>query len=274
MKIRVTEFATSLKQAEAYEYQAFLLAWSGRTDPDGNAYVFHKCKGPQNNSGMCNAEVDRLLDEARTVSDPAVRYGANKVIGYGLGLLAVVVIARVWIQDGGNVVTYLGILSAGLAIALQEPIANLFGFGFILWRRPFEVGETIEVGTVSGEVKEVNWRSAHIEGFGGNMQVIPNSKLNKETILNFSRPRPNRMELIDVGFSYQDPPYKVHKALLELLLQTESNSGWPRRYVYANRKHRDCDFVRLRGIRDGGGSNVHLGWGRGGGRRRVKAGRT
>ena len=40
MKIRVTEFATSLKQAEAGEYQAFMLAWSGRIDPDGNSYVF------------------------------------------------------------------------------------------------------------------------------------------------------------------------------------------------------------------------------------------
>jgi peptide/nickel transport system substrate-binding protein len=73
MKIRVTEFATALKQAEAYEYQAFLLAWSGRTDPDGNAYVFHICKGPQANSGICNAEVDKYLNEARAVSDLAAR---------------------------------------------------------------------------------------------------------------------------------------------------------------------------------------------------------
>src|SRR6202790_2006802 len=42
MKIRVTEFATSLKQAEAGEYQAYMLAWSGRIDPDGNSYVFLK----------------------------------------------------------------------------------------------------------------------------------------------------------------------------------------------------------------------------------------
>jgi peptide/nickel transport system substrate-binding protein len=73
MKIRVTEFATSLKQAEAYEYQAFLLGWSGRTDPDGNAYVFHICKGPQANSGICNADVDKYLNEARTVSDLPAR---------------------------------------------------------------------------------------------------------------------------------------------------------------------------------------------------------
>ena len=73
MKIRVTEFATSLKQAETGEFQAYMLAWSGRTDPDGNLYIFHKCKAPQNNANYCNAEVDKLLDQARTASDPAER---------------------------------------------------------------------------------------------------------------------------------------------------------------------------------------------------------
>jgi peptide/nickel transport system substrate-binding protein len=73
MKIRVTEFATSLKQAESGEYQAFLLAWSGRTDPDGNLYIFHKCKAPQNYPGYCNPEADRLLDEGRAVADFAKR---------------------------------------------------------------------------------------------------------------------------------------------------------------------------------------------------------
>src|SRR3954454_24576865 len=73
MKIRVTEFATSLKQAESGEYHAYLLAWSGRTDPDGNAYIFHKCKAPQDSPGYCNPEADRLLDEARIVADFAKR---------------------------------------------------------------------------------------------------------------------------------------------------------------------------------------------------------
>jgi peptide/nickel transport system substrate-binding protein len=73
LKIRVTEFATSLKQAEAGEYQVFMLAWSGRTDPDGNTYIFHKCKAPQDYPGYCNAEVDRLLDAARVPTDLAAR---------------------------------------------------------------------------------------------------------------------------------------------------------------------------------------------------------
>ena len=55
MKIRVTEFATSLKQAEAGEYQAYMLAWSGRIDPDGNSYVFLHKDAPQNYSAWANA---------------------------------------------------------------------------------------------------------------------------------------------------------------------------------------------------------------------------
>jgi peptide/nickel transport system substrate-binding protein len=73
MKIRVTEFATSLKQAEAGEYQAFMLAWSGRIDPDGNSYVFLKTGAPQNYSAWSNAEADKALDDARLVTDMAQR---------------------------------------------------------------------------------------------------------------------------------------------------------------------------------------------------------
>jgi peptide/nickel transport system substrate-binding protein len=73
MKIRVTEFATSLKQAEAGEFQAFMLAWSGRIDPDGNSYVFLKTGAPQNYSAWSNAVADKALDDARLVTDLAQR---------------------------------------------------------------------------------------------------------------------------------------------------------------------------------------------------------
>jgi len=78
LKIRVTEFATSLKQAEAGEYQAYLLGWSGRSDPDGNVYSFYKCKAPLNYSAYCNPEADRLLDASRIPSDRAERKAIYK----------------------------------------------------------------------------------------------------------------------------------------------------------------------------------------------------
>ncbi len=88
MRIRVTEFATSLKEAEQGRYQAYMLAWSGRVDPDGNAYIFHKTKAPQNYGGFSDPEVDAWLDEARTkdaLADRKAIYAkvAEKVIGQG-----------------------------------------------------------------------------------------------------------------------------------------------------------------------------------------------
>jgi peptide/nickel transport system substrate-binding protein len=68
MKIRVTEFATSLKEMEQGRFQAFFVGWSGRVDPDGNSYIFHKCKAPQNNGNFCDKEVDQWLDDARKVN--------------------------------------------------------------------------------------------------------------------------------------------------------------------------------------------------------------
>jgi peptide/nickel transport system substrate-binding protein len=73
MKIRVTEFATSLKQAEAGDYQAFMLAWSGRIDPDGNSYQFLHKDAPQNYSAWVNADANKALDDARLVTDMAQR---------------------------------------------------------------------------------------------------------------------------------------------------------------------------------------------------------
>ena len=73
LKIRVVEFATSLKQAQAGEFQVYLIGWSGRIDPDGNSYVFMHTKAPQNDGGYSNPETDKALEDARLVTDPAQR---------------------------------------------------------------------------------------------------------------------------------------------------------------------------------------------------------
>jgi peptide/nickel transport system substrate-binding protein len=73
LKIRLVEFATSFKQAQAGEFQAFFIPWSGRIDPDGNVYVFLHTGAGQNDGGYSNPEVDKALEEGRAVGDPAQR---------------------------------------------------------------------------------------------------------------------------------------------------------------------------------------------------------
>ena len=73
VKIQSTEFATSLNMADKGDFEAYVLAWSGRADPDGNIFSFAACKQPLNYSGYCKPEVDDLLTKSRTTLDPAER---------------------------------------------------------------------------------------------------------------------------------------------------------------------------------------------------------
>src|SRR4030095_6319432 len=73
VKIQSTEFATSLDMADKGQYEAYVLAWSGRADPDGNIYSFDACKQPLNYAGYCKPEVDEILNKSRTTRDSAER---------------------------------------------------------------------------------------------------------------------------------------------------------------------------------------------------------
>jgi peptide/nickel transport system substrate-binding protein len=73
LKIRATEFATSLDLAEKGDFSAYLLAWSGRTDPDGNLYNFVGCKGGLNYGRYCVPEVESEIIAGRQVLAPEQR---------------------------------------------------------------------------------------------------------------------------------------------------------------------------------------------------------
>ena len=73
VKIQAAEFATSLNMADKGDFEAYVLAWSGRPDPDGNLFSFHGCKQPLNYSGYCDPETEKLLAESRSLREPAAR---------------------------------------------------------------------------------------------------------------------------------------------------------------------------------------------------------
>jgi len=76
IRIQSTEFATSLNMADKGQFEAYMLAWSGRADPDGNLHTMLACQGPTNYSGFCNKDVEALINESRTNLDPARRAAA------------------------------------------------------------------------------------------------------------------------------------------------------------------------------------------------------
>lgn len=84
LKLQATEFATSLNTAEKGDFDIYMLAWSGRVDPDGNINVFINSKSPQNYGHYVSAEVDDLLAKSRLTS----KFEDRKKIYHDLAVIA------------------------------------------------------------------------------------------------------------------------------------------------------------------------------------------
>jgi small-conductance mechanosensitive channel len=128
--------------------------------------------------------------------DVQVQYRIRKTVAYVTYPLAFLVIGRIWFAGFEAVSTYLGLLSAGLAIALQTPLVNLAGWAFILWRQPFKVGDRIQIGNERGDVIDQrifmfslmeigNWVDA--DQSTGRVIHVPNGKIFNEVLANYSQ---------------------------------------------------------------------------------------
>jgi small-conductance mechanosensitive channel len=131
----------------------------------------------------------------RRTEDAAALYRWRKKSEYVALVLVVLLIGRIWIVDLQSVATFLGLLSAGLAISLQDPITNFFGWLFIVSRHPFEVGDRIQIGENAGDVIDIryfqftvmeiqNWVDA--DQSTGRVLHIPNRKVFNEALANYS----------------------------------------------------------------------------------------
>jgi len=73
VKVNAMEFATSLDASDRGDFEAYLIGWSGRADPDANIWNFVHTGAPLNASFYTNKEVDGWLEQARAVTDVAAR---------------------------------------------------------------------------------------------------------------------------------------------------------------------------------------------------------
>jgi small-conductance mechanosensitive channel len=88
------------------------------------------------------------------IDDPAVWYRARKIASYVVWIIGIIILVSMWVT-GGEFTTYLGLVSAGLAIALADPIKDLAGWLFIVLRRPFRIGDRIEVDGKIGDIVDI-----------------------------------------------------------------------------------------------------------------------
>ncbi len=130
------------------------------------------------------------------IKDQRARFLWQKLVAYISFAVGLLVVGSVWIQGLQSLATYLGLVSAGLAVALKDPITDLMGWAFILWRRPFEVGDRIQIGEYAGDVIDQrvfkfslmeigNWVEA--DQSTGRILHIPNGRVFTEVLANYTK---------------------------------------------------------------------------------------
>ena len=132
---------------------------------------------------------------SRRVEDPTSRYRWAKTSAYTASLIGLAVVIQIWFIALRSLSTFLGLLSAGLAIALRDLVADFAGWLFILFRRPFDLGDRIQIGSHAGDVidrrifqfsiMEIgNWVGA--DQSTGRVIHIPNQRVFLEPLANYS----------------------------------------------------------------------------------------
>lgn len=164
--------------------------------------------------------------------DARLRYRWQKGIAYVTSPLAILVIGRIWFAGFQSIATFLGLVSAGIAIALKDILVNLAGWIFLVWRRPFSVGDRVQIGTHAGDVIDVrlfqftlneigNWVQA--DQSTGRILHIPNGKVLTEVIANYSEGFEYIWNEIPVTVTMESNWEKAKQLLLDIVTQDSAD---------------------------------------------------
>lgn len=131
------------------------------------------------------------------------------------------VLSNIWGLELGRMLAALGVGSIVLGLALQDTLSSLIAGFSLISSRQFRLDDWLEVDGTVGKVININWRTMSLLDRNEDVIIIPNSRLSSAKFLNFSYPYPRHIERVDFDFSFDDPPYKVKKALVDAALKTE-----------------------------------------------------
>ena len=162
---------------------------------------------------------------SRKTEDPFTRYRWRKSTIYVAVLIGFMIVGRIWFAGVGSIATFLGLVTAGLAIALQDLVKSVAGWIFLMWRKPFVIGDRIQVGSYAGDVIDIrlfkfslveigNWVDA--DQSTGRVIHLPNSSIISDVIANYTRGFEYIWHEIPVLVTFESNWQKAKKILLEV----------------------------------------------------------
>lgn len=132
----------------------------------------------------------------KNMTDLKRRHTARKTTLYTTTLIIIGIISLIWVRNLKTVSIVMSVIGAGLVLALQEAILSVAAWFLILFRRPYEPGDRIELGGVKGDVIDVRLFQTSVLEIGnwvkedqstGRITHIPNSALFKGPLHNYTR---------------------------------------------------------------------------------------
>lgn len=160
------------------------------------------------------------------VGDLKVRYQWQKITLYLAVFLIIIFLSNIWLQLFGSVGTFLGLVSAGIAIALKDPLVNMVGWFFILIRQPFKVGDRIQIGKNAGDVIDLRLFQFSINEIGnwvgadqstGRIIHIPNGIVFLEPQANYTAGFHYIWNEIPVLLTFESDWEKAKKILTDII---------------------------------------------------------
>lgn len=168
----------------------------------------------------------------RRASDVRARYRWRKTTTYIAAFTTVFAFFRIWVGAMGSLATFFGLLSAGMAIALKDPLANFAGWLFIVWRRPFAAGDRITVRAHTGDVIDQRVFMFTLLEVGtetgagqstGRVVHVPNGWMFTDSVINFTRGFPYVWNEIPVLVTFESN-WRAAKQILFDIAAEHGNS--------------------------------------------------
>lgn len=172
----------------------------------------------------------------KNITDVKSRYHWRKIINAAIVILIIILVGRIWYQGFESIATFLGLLTAGIAIALKDVLANIAGWIYIISRSPFEVGDRIQIGDHAGDVIDQslfefslleigNWVDA--DQSTGRIIHIPNGKIFTLDLANYDKGFKYIWNEIRVVITFESDWQKAKKILLKIANEKTENITAP-----------------------------------------------
>ncbi|NJD31354.1 MAG: mechanosensitive ion channel [Gammaproteobacteria bacterium] len=114
----------------------------------------------------------------------------------------------------------IGALGVGIGLGLQNVVNNFVSGLILMFERPIQPGDVVEVSGISGKVREIGMRATTLTTFEGADVVVPNGTLLSANLVNWTLSDMSRRLDVNVGVAYGNDPKRV----LELLMQVAKST--------------------------------------------------